>query len=232
MDFIEMMMQFNLTRQEAIIYKILLQEGELTGYEVAKITGISRSNTYSSLSGVVDKGGANVIEGNAMHYVAVPVEEFCNNKIRSMKDTMNELIKIKPIKRVETKGYITIKSDLHIIDKMKNIINNSKKRIYISATKEIIKLVSKELDEALKRDIKIVIITDFYLDNNNYIIYINNKTQDQIRLITDSKNVMTGNIFDGENSTCLYSKNENLINLIKESIKNEIKIIELGISKK
>lgn len=227
-----MMMQFNLTRQEAIIYKILLQEGELTGYEVAKITGISRSNTYSSLSGVVDKGGANVIEGNAMHYVAVPVEEFCNNKIRSMKDTMNELIKIKPIKRVETKGYITIKSDLHIIDKMKNIINNSKKRIYISATKEIIKLVSKELDEALKRDIKIVIITDFYLDNNNYIIYINNKTQDQIRLITDSKNVMTGNIFDGENSTCLYSKNENLINLIKESIKNEIKIIELGISKK
>ena len=35
---------FGLTRQEANIYLCLYQQGELNGYEVAKLTGISRSN--------------------------------------------------------------------------------------------------------------------------------------------------------------------------------------------
>jgi HTH-type transcriptional regulator, sugar sensing transcriptional regulator len=227
MDFIDMIMYFNLTRQEATIYSTLLKEEELTGYEVAKVTGISRSNTYSSLSGLVDKGGAYIIERNATHYIPVPIEEFCKNKIRCMKDTMENILKIAPQKKVEIDGYITIKGDIHILNKMKNIIDNAKNRIYISAENKIIKLVSEDLNNACKRSIKVVVITDMDIDNKDFIIYNNEKAQNQIRLIADSKNVITGNIFDNENSTCLYSKNTNLIDLIKESIKNEIRIIEL-----
>ena len=40
MDVIDYLIQFNLTRQEAVIYLALLSEGELNGYETAKITGI------------------------------------------------------------------------------------------------------------------------------------------------------------------------------------------------
>ena len=43
-SFTERLMEFGLTRQEASIYQCLLTEGKVTGYEVAKQTGISRSN--------------------------------------------------------------------------------------------------------------------------------------------------------------------------------------------
>ena len=45
-SFTERLMEFGLTRQEASIYQCLLTEGKVTGYEVAKQTGISRSNFY------------------------------------------------------------------------------------------------------------------------------------------------------------------------------------------
>jgi sugar-specific transcriptional regulator TrmB len=49
---------FGLTRQEAIIYITLLSNNYMTGYEISKLTGISKSNTYSSLTGLVSKGAA------------------------------------------------------------------------------------------------------------------------------------------------------------------------------
>ena len=46
MNLIEGLTNFNLTKQEATLYVLLLKSGQMTGYEAAKQTGISRSNTY------------------------------------------------------------------------------------------------------------------------------------------------------------------------------------------
>ena len=54
-SFTERLMEFGLTRQEASIYQCLLTEGKVTGYEVAKQTGISRSNAYNSLASMTEK---------------------------------------------------------------------------------------------------------------------------------------------------------------------------------
>ena len=48
-QFIECLIHYGLTRQEAIVYHRLLTDGKQTGYEIAKATGISRSNAYSGL---------------------------------------------------------------------------------------------------------------------------------------------------------------------------------------
>ena len=56
MSFIEKLMVFGLTRQEASIYLCLYRNGILTGYEAAKLTGISRSNVYNALAGLAEKG--------------------------------------------------------------------------------------------------------------------------------------------------------------------------------
>ena len=54
------------------------------------------------------------------------------------------------------------------------------------------------------------------------------KGDDQIRLIVDSVKVLTGRISDGEDSTCLFSLNRNLVDVFKEMLKNEITLIQLG----
>ena len=74
----------------------LLAEGRLTGYEATKLTGISRSNTYTALAGLVEKGAAYVLEDKATRYTPVPLDEFCENRVRRLQELKEELLRELP----------------------------------------------------------------------------------------------------------------------------------------
>jgi len=228
MEAIENLISFGLTRQEASIYMLLFTQGELNGYEVSKLTGISRSNTYNALAGLVEKGAAFVIEGTAVLYTPVSIAEFCENKIRLMKMNKSELIKSVPKRKEESDGYITIKSEKHIVDKMKNMLLESKERVYLSMNQDRLEKIIPELESLKIRGIKIVIITNSTFKFDGAIVYHAKKKPEQIRLIVDSKLVLTGEITDKLNSNCLYSSNNNLVEVFKDALTNEIKLIQIG----
>lgn len=223
----ERLMNFGLTRQEAVIYLLLFREGQLNGYEASKLTSISRSNAYNALASLVEKGAAYIIEGDTVKYTPVPVEEFCNNKIAEMKNNKEKILESVPKRRYESNGYITITGEKHIMDKFRNILINVKSRIYLSVYEDILKRFEDELLDLIKRGIKVVIITDSKFKLEGAIIYHAQNKPGQIRLIADSKYVLTGEISDKVNSTCLYSSNNNLVEIFKESLTNEIKLIKL-----
>lgn len=236
-DNIEKLIVFGLTRQEATIYMLLLAEGKLNGYEVAKKSGISRSNAYNALAGLVDKGAAYVVKENSIMYTPLTIEEFCENKIRLIKKYKEDLIRDIPKVKEEQEAYITIKGEDHIIDKMKNMVSETKERIYIAMDAELLKFIEEELLEIKDRKVKISIITDKSLKEMNFVskdifkganLYYKDKNPNQIRIIVDSKKVLTGDIKDKENCTCLYSKNNNLVDVFKEALANEIKLINIG----
>lgn len=207
---------------------MLFAEGQLTGYEAAKLTGISRSNTYTALAGLVEKGAAYLIEGAATRYTPVPLEEFCENKIAGLRQYKKELIQCAPLqKEVTDGGYITVKGEENILNKMKNMLNQSKERAYLSMSIEITERILDELKESVSRGLKIVIITNEPFRLDGATVYHAEKTQKQIRLIADSSCVLTGDLNEGNRSTCLFSRKKNLVDLFKESLKNEIKLIEM-----
>ncbi|MBQ7318185.1 MAG: TrmB family transcriptional regulator, partial [Phascolarctobacterium sp.] len=219
---------FNLTKQEATLYVLLLKEGYLTGYEAAKQTGISRSNTYTALAGLVDKGAAYVLEeGKVTRYTPVPPEEFCTNKIDRLQEIKKKILNQLPALKSDAEGYITIKGELEIINKLKNTVRQAEARIYVSANKRVMELLKSELMDALDRGLKVVIISDEQFTLPQAICYGTEKQNEQIRLIADSQTVVTGDLEDEENSTCLYSCKRNLVDLFKDALKNEIKLIEL-----
>jgi sugar-specific transcriptional regulator TrmB len=220
------LMKLQLTRQEATIYAILVNKGAMTGYEVSKISGISRSNTYSALAGLVEKGAAYITEGTSTRYIPVDAGELCDNRIFEIHKIKNFLItNLKP-RSDDSEGYITIKGEKHILNKMRNILKNARERAYISVSHKILHEINDELINAVERKIKLVIITNPPFAFPGAIIYLTEKQPEQIRLIADSSVVLTGDIEDSVHSTCLYSKKKNLVDLFKESIKNEIKLIE------
>jgi len=88
--------------------------------------------------------------------------------------------------------------------------------------------IDTELDSLKNRGIKIVIITNSTFNFDGAIVYHAKKKPSQIRLIVDSKLVLTGEITDRSNSTCLYSSNNNLVEVFKDSLTNEIKLIQIG----
>ena len=152
MENVERLMSFGLTRQEASIYLLLFQEGELNGYEASKLTSISRSNAYNSLASLVEKGAAYIIEGDTVKYTPVPINEFCNN-------------------RSESNGYITITGEKHIMDKFRNMLINVKARVYLSVYDHILSKFEDELTALIKRGIKVVIITNSPFKLEGAIIY-------------------------------------------------------------
>ena len=231
MDAIELLTHFNLTKQEATIYLTLVASGELTGYEAAKLTCTSRSNAYTALAGLVDKGAARVIEGTSTKYTPVTVKEFCTNRIRRMQGYRDELLHQVSAQKGEPDGYITIKGSDHIIDKMKTMLDDARRRVYLSLSEDILRKVLPEIEGAVRRGLKVVLITNPPFELPGARVYHTAKNQPAIRLIADSGFVLTGDIAQGAGSTCLYSRKKNLVDLFKESMKNEIELIELTAEK-
>ena len=232
MDVTALLMRFGLTNQEARVYRALCAEGKMTGYEAAKATGISRSNVYTALAGLVEKGASYLSEETVTKYTAVPVKEFCDGKITALGLARDELIRILPAHVEDREGYLTVVGEENILARMRTMLSGAQMRMYVSMSAHIMEKVRPELEDAVARGLKVVLITEKVFELKGAVVWHSEKKQRQIRLIVDSTSVLTGDIDDGEFSTCLYSRRKNLTDLFKEDLKNEIQLIRLTEGKK
>lgn len=227
MDNVERLMEFGLTRHEASLYILLVLEGSLNGYEAAKRSSISRSNAYNALAGLVEKGAAYMQEEDTVRYTPVPVEEFCSGKIRHMEKKKKELIEQLPAKRKDDGGYLTIKGEEHICDKIIEMLIRAKERAYVSIYNERLEGIREYLERMVAEDKKVVIITNEPFDLPGATVYLTECRKEQIRLITDSNDVLTGEITNQYDATCLYSSNSNLVEVFKDALANEIQLLNM-----
>ena len=227
-SFIERLMEFGLTRQEANIYQCLLTEGKVTGYEVSKQTGISRSNAYNSLANMTEKGASYLVEeGHTRKYVPVPLDEFCRNRIRKLEESRNWLIAHVPSERTYVEGYITIEGADHILDKMRNILKKVEERVYISLTRNYLLLLVGELQTLIAAKKQVVIITDQPTAFSRAKVYVGEDRGMRIGVIADSRYVLTGEYGEGSINTCLYSGQKNFVELYRTALSNEIKLLSM-----
>ena len=226
--FTERLMEFGLTRQEANIYQCLLTEGKVTGYEVSKQTGISRSNAYNSLANMTEKGAAYLVEeGHTRKYVPVPPDEFCKNRIRKLEDSKKWLIDHMPSEKTYVEGYITIEGAEHILDKMRNVLKKVEEQVYISMTRNYLLLLVGELQELILDMKRVVIITDQPTAFPRAKVYIGEDRCTRIGVIADSRYVLTGEYGEGSMNTCLYSGQKNFVELYRTALSNEIKLLSM-----
>ncbi len=220
MDLISALKKIGFTQQEAVIYIELCHHHEMTGYEAAKQSGISRSNAYAALSSLVDKGYAYVIEGTSAKYTPVPKEELMINARRDFDSNMAIIDDELDFTTQGQEPYMTIKGDKQIVDKLKNILTQAELRIYLSCDDSVLGRVSDEVRGAVDRGLKVVILSGQPLDGVAHVHYFNEGTT-SFKVIADTKEVLAGTL-----NQCLYSKNKTLVQLIREAFINEITLIE------
>ncbi|MCX4296207.1 MAG: TrmB family transcriptional regulator [Lachnospiraceae bacterium] len=225
----EKLVQFGLTRQEANIYLCLLQNKDLSGYEVSKLTGISRSNVYSTLASLVEEGAAYLLEGETNKYTAVPIEDFCENRIRQLTRLKQELTAQIPQISDRSEGYITISSHKHIVDKIYNMLKHVEYRVYLSMPEKYLEQFIPQLEQIAAEGKKVVLLvnTTSGIRMKGCILYPLDKRDNQLRLIVDSSYVLTGEMTGDITDSCLYCGQRNFVNVFKDSLRNEIKLIEL-----
>lgn len=225
LQFIDNLISFGLTRQEATIYTSLLSHGDMTGYEVSKETGISRSNAYAALSNLVDKGASYLLEGDSTKYRPVDVQTFTKNFMAELQEKAAYIQSHAPEKLAQTDGYITIVGTRNIQNKLLEMIKETRLRLYISASSRIIDAYEEELGELLNQGRKIVLMTDSNYDLDGAIVYHTDPEPGQLRVIIDSSYVMTGELTGSEDDSCLYSGQKNLVTVMKEALKNKIVLL-------
>ena len=224
---VEYLTHFGLSRQEALVYEQLLSHGKQTGYENVRDTGISRSNAYTSLAALVEKGAAYLVEESAKKYIPVCPEEFCGNRIRRMQEEQDWLAENLPRGASEAEGYITVDREENIRDRICNLLDKAEERVYFSCSAVCLEQFRDKLSAMAEDGKKIVLITDRPFSIQGAIIYLTENRGEQIGLITDSKYVLSGEFGQGSMNTCLYSGQKNFVRLFKTAMANEIELIKI-----
>lgn len=224
----DMLASFGLTHQEAKLYIALHGHGVSTGYEAARLAGISRSNAYAALSSLVDKGAANSVEGKPFRYRAVPVAEFSANRIRRLSEYRDVLERELVLVDEEECPYLTLRGGVNIADKIKTVIESTRERIYLAMPVHVLRDFVPMLSDLAGRGRKVVVVTDGAPDIPGATIHHSRHLPSSIRVIGDSAMTLTGELDGSNDCTCLYSVKKTLVNLIRDSIRNEIRLIELA----
>lgn len=225
----EKLIPFGLTRQEATIYLCLLGNKDLSGYEVSKLTGISRSNVYGTLAGLVEKGAAYLLEGETNRYTAVQLEDFCQNKIRYLTVLKQELTAGLPRAGSGSEGYITVSGCRHIIDKIHNMLEHVEHRVYLSMPMLYLDQFAPRLEELAADGKKVVLLLSGQpgQEIKGSILYVTGRETKQLRLIVDSSYVLTGYMTGDAADSCLYCAQKEFVDVFKDALRNEIQTIDL-----
>lgn len=226
--FLDNLRAFGLTGQEALVYETLLRHGAMTGYEVAKETGISRSNAYGSLSSLADKGAAYVLEGESTKYIPESIEIFTGNVLKDISGKAKWLLENAPKPADTSEGFITVAGTANIENKIDNMLSKCELRLYFQAGSDILEKYRPTLEKIVSDGKKVVMITDDF-DIEGATVYRGDHDKGQIRLITDSSYVLTGTLNYKDDDKCLYSGQSDFVKVMKEALKNKILLIQHGI---
>src|SRR3974377_606973 len=78
------------TEYEAKAFLALLQESPLTGYAIARISGVPRSKIYEVLGGLVDRGDVLVSNGEPIQYAPKPPDELIASRRQTVEKQLAE----------------------------------------------------------------------------------------------------------------------------------------------
>lgn len=221
------LLEIGFTLNEAKVYLTLLQNRYLNGYEISKLSNVSRSLVYDVIDRLVAKGFILKSEGQINYYCALPYDKVIE-KIRN--DNINKLNiakeKLKNYSRIENESeYIfNIKGIDEFFNKANDLILNAKKEISISIWKEDFPKIEESLSIASKKGIKIYIFSfsNITFPSGEIFSYrLKDPTSlfpyRRISIVVDGKEVIIGENA-GDKSICVLSKNHALVSMTTDEM--------------
>lgn len=221
------LLEIGFTLNEAKVYLTLLQNRYLNGYEISKLSNVSRSLVYNVIDRLVGKGFVLKSEGQINYYCALPYDKVIE-KIKN--DNINKLNvareKLKNYSRIENESeYIfNIKGIDEFFSKANDLILNAKKEISISIRKEDFPKIEESLSIASKKGIKIYIFSFSNIDfpyGELFSYQLKDPTSlfpyRRISIVVDGKEAIVGENA-GDKSICVLSKNHALVSMTTDEI--------------
>ena len=230
----------NFSQYESKAYLSLLKQSKVTGYELAKNSGIPDSKIYAVLNKLLEKDVILALDSEPVKYTPIPP----NDIIARMKDdylqTLNSLHKsLNAVYQKKQSGdqYIwNLNGRQEIMRRVIEFIDHSQVSLYLSVWDEEVNGIKKSLYRAYERGVHISIvhygktrldIGQEYRHGREHQIRQQRGAR-RIALEVDEEKVVLAHFLDDGSSNALWTNNTGLVLLAKDYIIHDIYTIRMA----
>lgn len=237
-NMLDILKNLNFTEYESKAYLALLQESPLTGYAVAKKSGVPRSKIYEVLESLVIRGDVFVSHGNTPQYVPVPAKELIKNRRLKAEEHFDQAEKYfekfeQTANDRENIWNITGRSE--ILEKVKACILSAKKRILLEIWKEDFEEIESELKQAAEQGVIVTIIAYGDIVSNFSNVYLHDMSSEiteeydgrWLVYSGDDSEVVAGIVSLGNDSRAAWTMHVGLVMPITEVIIHDLYLMEI-----
>ncbi len=230
---IEKLKYFGFNSYEAKVYLALLKKYPATGYEVSQLADIPQSRAYDALKSLAGEKIVTADNAKPQKYTPVSPKELTQRFKRRMTSSIDYLeSKLPEIKEDYNEPLHNISGYEIILDKIKEIIKNSKHSIYIEIWDEDFKHVEKELRDAYDREVDVKIVGLGNLRTNFGLLYHHQGSKEiehtagsrLIYLLSDGEESLFGKI----EYNVSWSKNIDVAFLLLNFIIHDMYLLDVG----
>lgn len=236
-EIIKQLTSIGFNQYEAKTYIALLQNTNITAYEISKNSGVPQSKIYETVKNLVEKGLA-VAEGNKpTKYSPLPIEEFLERYKNSVEESISFLKEnLKDLNEQPQIDYMWhFEGRNNILNKVKSMINDAQNNLYIEIWVDELDVLDADLQETEKRGIDIVLILYGKKEYNVGKVYYHQmegmkkdtkKVGRWLTVVKDEKESLFG-IFKKNHNYAIWTQNKSFMLMVESFISHDIYIAEI-----
>ena len=230
----------NFSQYESMAYLALLKQNEVTGYELAKNSGIPDSKIYAVLNKLIEKDVILALGSEPVKYTPIPPDDI----IARMKgdylntfDTLSQCLNdIYQNDQVPDQYIWNLSGRQEIMRRIIEFIDQSEKSLYLSVWDEEVAGIKDCLIKAHKRGVEMSIVHygkiqigvgQEYRHGREHQIRQQRGAR-RIALEVDEEKVVLAHFLDGGGSTALWTNNIGVVLLAKDYIIHDIYTIRMA----
>ena len=222
------------TQYEAQVYLALLQQSHISGYELAKISGVPASKIYATLNKLINKELILAVDEEPKKYVPLPPHEILTRykndylaTIEGLDDRLDHLYHHEGA----SENYIwNISGRPPIIRKLTEFIDAAGHELYLSVWDEEVDDLHEALVQACEKGVKLTVVHfgqkrlncgNEYLHGDEHRIRVQRGGR-RVALIVDDQKVVLGHFLKDGSSSAAWTSNKGLVLLAKDYIIHDI----------
>lgn len=234
----ESVRDLGLNEYEAKVYLALLEEAPVSGYRVARNSGVPRSKVYEVLGGLVDRGVALVNHGEPVRYAPVTPEELISRRRREFDGALANARESlgRYVGNAASRGVIWDLSGREaILERAREMASRAEESLLLEVWQEDAPELREALAEAAGRGVEVCVVAYGDPDYSFARVYHHDLVDEVTRglgarwlvLSLDLEEVLTGVLSMGDQSRAAWTSHPGLVVPTTELIKHDIYVQEM-----
>lgn len=231
-DIVEKLKEFGFNSYEAKVYIALLKKYPSTGYEISQMADIPQSRAYDALKSLEAESIVYSTKEKPQRYNPIAPKELTQRFKRKINSTIDYLEKKLPnIKENYNEPIHYIYEYETIIEKIKEVIKNSKISLFIEIWAADYRQLETEIANAYDRGVNIKIVAYDNFDTIYGLVYKHDGAKEieqmtgsrLIYLLSDNQEAIFGKI----EKQVIWTKNSDIAFLIKEFTVHDMYLLDV-----